>query len=82
MYWMYSYIYKVKDSKLKVEFWAREDSTVQEMIRLISKLVHNPPSKLIKKKKITVDKPPYEIEQATISKFRKQCKERGIDPDE
>lgn len=78
MFETYEWTYKIKDSRIKVVFMAREQKTVEEMIYYLSMLVHNPPTKLIKKKKVFIDEPPYPIEQRQINLYKQKCKERGL----
>lgn len=76
------WIYRLKNSRLKVGFIARSEETVKEYIRLVSKLVKNPPAKLVKVKKCYINTPPYPQEQEMLSWYRQCCIERGVDPDE
>ena len=73
--------YRLKGSRLKISFLARDEKTVQEYIRLVSELVDNPPEKLIKVKKTYIKKPPYPQEQEMLEWYRKCCLDKGIDPD-
>lgn len=83
MFWIYEYVYRIKGGgRFKFTCLAREDKTADEMIRLVTLLVPEyPPTKLLKKKKVWVDFPPYEIEQNYINNLRKKLLDRGIDPD-
>lgn len=74
------WVYKIKGSKLLVSFVAREKKTVDEMVRLISALVKNPPTKLVEVNTIYVDTPPEVLEQKSLDKYRKKWIEKGLDP--
>ena len=78
MFETYEWMYKIKDSKLKIVFIAREQKTVEEMIYYLSKLVDNPPTKLVRKTRITIDAEPYPLEQRQIELYRQKCIERGL----
>ena len=76
------WIYRIKGSRLKIIFIAREQKTVDEMVRLVSKVVKNPPEKLVKVRKVYINTPPYTQEQEMLNWYRQKCKEKGVDPDD
>ena len=76
------WIYHIKGSRLKISFIAREEKTVSEMVRLVSAIMKkNPPSLLLKVRKVYIKQPPYEQEQEMLNWYRQKCKEKGVDPD-
>jgi hypothetical protein len=73
MYWIYEYIYKISRG-LSMCFYARDDKTVEEMVRLYQEGTSDIKGlfcKFKKKRKVYIDEPPYEFEQSQIEILKK-----------
>lgn len=83
IYKSFLWVYKVKGMLFfRFKCVAREENVASEIVRLISKLVTNKPTKLKKKKLVYINIPPYELEQNQINKLKEECLKRRIDPNE
>ena len=73
--------YKIKGSFFRrARFIARNEKTLNEMVRLVSKITDKPPTRLVSVRLVYINKPPYEQEQEMLEWFREQCIKKGVDP--